>query len=141
MDVVQLEVLPGFQTTFWGYNGIVPGPTIVMQHGRKIEVRFVNNLPLKHPTLGYTPWTSVHLHGSPSLPQFDGYASDITYPGQYKDYHYPNNHEAATHWYHDHGVHHTAREHRTWAWPGMYHIHDDRGAVAAHPARATTTCR
>ncbi len=125
MDVVQLEVLPGFQTTWWGYGGTVPGPTIVMEHGRKSKVRFVNNLPLKHPTLGYTPWTSVHLHGSPSLPQYDGYANDITYPGQYKDYHYPNSHEATTHWYHDHGVHHTT-ENILMGLAGMYQIHDDR---------------
>ena len=125
MDVVQLEVLPGFQTTFWGYGGTVPGSTIVMEHGRKSKIRFVNNLPLKHPTLGYTPWTSVHLHGSPSLPQYDGYANDITYPGQYKDYLYPNSHEATTHWYHDHGVHHTT-ENILMGLAGMYQIHDDR---------------
>ncbi len=67
----------------------------------------------------------MHLHGSPSLPQYDGYANDLTFPGQYKDYHYPNTHDATTHWYHDHGVHHTAQN----VWMGMagqYHIHDDR---------------
>ncbi len=50
----------------------------------------------------------MHLHGSASLPQYDGYASDITNPGQYKDYRYPNWQNARTLWYHDHGVHHTA---------------------------------
>jgi spore coat protein A, manganese oxidase len=125
MRPVVLEVLPGFQTTFWGYGGEVPGPTFKIQQGRRTKVRFVNDLPLKHPTLKFTPWTSVHLHGSPSLPQFDGYANDLTFPGQYKDYHYPNTHHATTHWYHDHGVHHTAEN----VWMGMagqYHIHDDR---------------
>ena len=68
----------------------MPGPTIRVNQGRKVVVRHINKLPAVHPTLGYTPWTSVHLHGSASLPQYDGYASDITYPGQYKDYHYPN---------------------------------------------------
>ena len=125
MRVAQLEILPGFETTIWGYDGLVPGPTFMVPAGRKTKVRFVNELPLKHPVLGFTPWTSVHLHGSPSLPQFDGYASDITYPGQYKDYHYPNNHFATTHWYHDHGVHHTAEN--VWmGLAGQYHIHDDR---------------
>jgi hypothetical protein len=47
----------------------------------------------------------VHLHGSGSLPQYDGYASDLTPPGFYKDYHYPNFQPARTLWYHDHGVH------------------------------------
>ncbi len=50
----------------------------------------------------------MHLHGSASLPQYDGYASDITNPGQFKDYHYPNSQPARTLWYHDHGLHHTA---------------------------------
>ena len=125
MKVTQLEVLPGFQTTCWTYNGILPGATIMVEQNRKTKVRFLNELPLKHPTLGFTPWTSVHLHGSPSLPQFDGYASDITFPGQYKDYHYPNTHDATTHWYHDHGVHHTA-ENITMGLAGQYHVHDDR---------------
>ena len=91
MKPVQGDVLPGFKTPLWGYNGLVPGPTVHVQQGRKTVVRHVNTLPSQSPgRCGYTPWTSVHLHGSASLPQFDGYASDITYPGQYKDYHYPN---------------------------------------------------
>jgi len=119
------EILPGFQTTVWGYDGQVPGPTIKVRQGRKTKVRFVNELPLKHPTLGFTPWTSVHLHGSASLPQFDGYASDITFPGEYKDYHYPNFQPARTLWYHDHGVHHTA-ENVTMGQAGQYHLSDPR---------------
>ena len=102
------EILPGYQTPIWGYNGSFPGPTIQVEPGPQDVVRHINNLPPKHPVLKYTPWTSVHLHGSASLPQYDGYASDITLPGQYKDYHYPNVQQARTLWYHDHGVHHTA---------------------------------
>src|ERR687885_401311 len=68
----------------------------------------VNILPDRHPELGYQVWTSTHLHGSCSLPEYDGYASDTTKPGQFKDYHYPNIQDARTLWYHDHGVHITA---------------------------------
>ena len=93
----QLEILPGYRTAVWAYNGAsVTGPTIVVHQGRKAKVRFLNQLPLRHPTLKYTPWTSVHLHGSASLPSDDGYASDITYPGEYKDYRYPNFQHART---------------------------------------------
>jgi spore coat protein A, manganese oxidase len=123
MTAVQAEVIPGFQTTFFAYNGSVPGPTIKVERGRQVVVRHRNELPNVHPTLGYEPWTSVHLHGSASLPQFDGYASDITHPGQYKDYHYPNLQPARTLWYHDHGVFHTAEN----AYHGLvaqYHIVD-----------------
>lgn len=109
MEPAVVEILPGLQTPVWGYNGLVPGPTFQVARGRRAVVRQVNNLPAKHPVLGYTPWTSVHLHGSASLPQYDGYASDITNPGQWKDYVYPNRQPARTLWYHDHGIHHTAQ--------------------------------
>ncbi|MEA2229128.1 MAG: hypothetical protein QOF04_2758 [Solirubrobacteraceae bacterium] len=121
---VSAEILPGLRTDVWGYNGLVPGPTIVVPRDRPTVVRQRNQLPALHPTLRYTPWTSTHLHGSPSLPQYDGYASDITNPGQFKDYHYPNDHAATTLWYHDHGVHITAPN----AYMGLaafYIIHDD----------------
>ncbi|MEA2317897.1 MAG: hypothetical protein QOD44_2086 [Solirubrobacteraceae bacterium] len=119
-----VEILPGLQTEIWGYNGISPGPTIMARRDRPVVVRQRNRLPAVHPTLRYTPWTSCHLHGSPSLPQYDGYASDVTNPGQFKDYHYPNDHPASTLWYHDHGVHITASN----AYMGlaaMYLITDD----------------
>ena len=77
--------------------------------------------------------TSTHLHGSASLPQYDGYASDITIPGQMKRYFYPNCQEARTLWYHDHGVHHTVAERLQRASPAMYILHDERRAGAGHP--------
>jgi len=108
MTATKIEVIPGFQTTFFAYNGVVPGPTIKVDQGREVVVRHRNSLPNVHPTLGYKPWTSVHLHGNASLPEFDGYASDVTNPGQFKDYRFPNFQPARTIWYHDHGVDHTA---------------------------------
>jgi FtsP/CotA-like multicopper oxidase with cupredoxin domain len=117
------EILPGYQTRIWGYNGSFPGPTVDVQQGRPVVVRQINRLPQAHPTLGYTPFTSVHLHGSASLPQYDGYASDVTYPGQYKDYRWPNVQDARTLWYHDHGVHHTASN-VYMGLVGMYRMHD-----------------
>jgi len=115
MRATPIEVIPGFKTMFFGYGddastfgSTVPGPTIKATRGRRVVVRHINSLPKVHPTLGYEPWTAVHLHGSASRPQFDGYASDITRPGEYKDYQYPDVQPARTLWYHDHGVHHTA---------------------------------
>jgi FtsP/CotA-like multicopper oxidase with cupredoxin domain len=118
------EILPGFKTEVWTYNGCFPGPTINNYRGRPAVVRHVNALPAKHPRLGYDATTSVHLHGSDSLPQYDGYASDITWPGQYKDYHYPNDQDARTLWYHDHATHHTA-ENAYMGLAAMYILHDD----------------
>jgi spore coat protein A, manganese oxidase len=126
-DIVQrqfaAEILPGLETTCWGYNGLTPGPTIVCRQGQQVVMRQVNGLPASHPTLRYEVWTSTHLHGSASLPQYDGYASDITRPGQYKDYWFPNNQDARTMWYHDHGVHITATN-AQMGLAGMYIVHD-----------------
>jgi spore coat protein A, manganese oxidase len=117
------QILPGLHTDIWGYNGITPGPTIMATQGRAAVVRQINDLPEVHPSLRYNVWTSTHLHGSCSLPEYDGYASDITKPGQFKDYHYPNIQDARNLWYHDHGVHITA----TNAYMGLaanYILHD-----------------
>jgi spore coat protein A len=117
------EILPGVKTPLWGYNGSVPGPTIKARRGRPTVMRQINQLPAKHPTLGYVPWTSTHLHGMPSKPQYDGYAGDNSMPGQWKDYVYPNSCEARTLWYHDHGVHHTA-ENVYMGLAAQYHLTD-----------------
>ena len=93
---VRREILPGVKTTLFTYNGTAPGPTIRVHRNRPIVVRQINALPAKHPRLGYVPWTSTHLHGAPSLPQYDGYASDITLPRHYKDYFYDNVEPART---------------------------------------------
>ena len=124
LRAAQLEVLPGYQTMCFAYDGAVPGPVIRATKGQKVKVRYRNTLPRVHPTLGYEPWTSVHLHGSASLPQFDGYASDITRPGEFKDYEYPDFQNARTLWYHDHGVHHTA-ENAYYGLAAQYHLIDD----------------
>src|SRR3712207_7477056 len=56
------------------------------------------------------PYTTLfRSHGSASLPQYDGYASDVIEPGERKVYRYPNAQGARTLWYHDHGVHRTAK--------------------------------
>ena len=72
----------GIQTPIFGYNGVAPGPTILARRGTPLSVAVRNELPAKHPQWGYEAWTSGHLHGSASKPQYDGYASDITRPGR-----------------------------------------------------------
>lgn len=117
------EIIPGYQTRIWGYEGIFPGPTIVARRWRSAVVRQINLLPATHPTLGYAPSVSLHLHGSASMPQFDGYASDVTPRGFYKDYHYPNLQDGRTLWYHDHGAHQTAPNVYS-GLAGMYRLAD-----------------
>jgi spore coat protein A len=114
----------GLRTTVLGYNGAVPGPTIHVDRGTRAVLKVRNQLPPLHPRWAYRMDTSTHLHGSASLPQFDGYANDVTYPGYKKYYEFPNFQPARTLWYHDHAVHHTAQN----AYSGLaaqYHLHDE----------------
>ncbi len=101
--------VPGLDTTVAGYNGIFPGPTIRATQGTRIEVRIRNALPAVGLLQPARFDTVTHLHGSASLPQYDGYANDITVPGNVKNYHYPNFQTARTLWYHDHKHHITAQ--------------------------------
>ena len=117
------QILPRKTTNILGFNGIFPGPTIELEQGTRSMVHMRNQLPKNHPTLGHLLATSTHLHGSASLPQYDGYASDVTLPGFYKDYFYPNFQPARTLWYHDHGVHFTAQNVYS-GLAAMYIMHD-----------------
>jgi spore coat protein A len=105
----QARMLPGLSTTVAGYNGIFPGPTIRARQGTRIEVRIRNAFPARGLVQPGAFSTSTHLHGSASLPQYDGYANDITVTGFFKNYHYPNRQTARTLWYHDHKHHITAQ--------------------------------
>ncbi|KAK1980545.1 bilirubin oxidase [Colletotrichum cereale] len=100
--------------TLVGYDGISPGPTFQMERGEEAVVRFTNHAKMAN---------SVHLHGSPSRTPWDGWAEDITAPGEYKDYYYPNNQNARTLWYHDHAIDHTA-ENAYFGQAGAYILHD-----------------
>ncbi|KAK3503233.1 bilirubin oxidase precursor [Neurospora crassa] len=100
--------------TLWGYDGISPGPTFIVEKGTETVVRFINNARLAN---------SVHLHGSYSRAPFDGWAEDITPPGWYKDYYYPNSQSGRTLWYHDHAIDHTA-ENAYYGQAGAYILHD-----------------
>ncbi len=102
------------RTTVCGYAApgagpTVPGPLIKVDQGTRVRLRVANQLPPLHPTFGHQVVTSVHLHGSASLPQYDGFADDVSIPGRTKDYWYPNHQGPRTLWYHDHGAHQTAK--------------------------------
>ena len=119
----QAQFVPGLATTVAGYNGIFPGPTIRLNQGTRSEVRIRNALPangLLHPSAFRTV---SHLHGSASLPQYDGYANDFTAVGKVKNYQYPNWQPARTLWYHDHNMHLTAQNVYS-GLAGIYPLHD-----------------
>ena len=125
------------QTPLWAYTGPQGeiNPTIHVEKGHAVEIAHTNALPATHPIHGYESWTSVHLHGSASLPQYDGYASDVIKPGQRKVYRYPNQQGARTLWYHDHGVHRTAKNAYA-GLAGQYHMHDEMERASGIPTGA-----
>ena len=90
-------------TPIFGFNGIYPGPTITQTRGGDLTVvANKNSLPRGNPY-------STHLHGSPNQPFYDGHPEDLVPVGATKTYHYPNNEEARTLWYHDHAIDITAQ--------------------------------
>ncbi|HET8794792.1 MAG TPA: multicopper oxidase domain-containing protein, partial [Arthrobacter sp.] len=117
------QIVPGKPTRILGYEGVFPGPTIELDRGTRATVNMRNKLPKFHPQWGHLMASSTHLHGSASLPQYDGYANDLTPPGFCKEYHYPNSQAARTLWYHDHAVHVTAQNVYS-GLAGVYIMHD-----------------
>jgi FtsP/CotA-like multicopper oxidase with cupredoxin domain len=111
----EVEILNGYRTTIWGYQGISPGPTIKARQGRTTVVRFSNQLAVS---------TAVHLHGGITPPDSDGFPTDTIAPRESRVYTYPNDGRAATLWYHDHAMHHTGRN-IYMGLAGFYLLEDD----------------
>ena len=109
------EVLPGFQTPIYGYEGVYPGPLIRARKGREAVVRQKNTLPFE---------TNVHLHGGYVPAPHDGHPMDVIPAGKSFDYHYPNDQDAATLWYHDHAHGRTAHT-LYYGLVGMYIVQDE----------------
>ena len=115
------EIIPGFKTEIWGYNGIAPGSTIRQAANRRSQVRLINQLD--QDTNREEINAVVHLHGMPSRPEYDGYTTDLIPPNYYKDYIYPND-RFGTLWYHDHVMDLTWRN-VYMGMLGMYIVEDD----------------
>jgi FtsP/CotA-like multicopper oxidase with cupredoxin domain len=126
-----VRILDGMDTSIWGYDGIVPGPTIEARVGRSVSLHLRNalNVPIVN-----------HLHGGRTSTESDGYPTDLIMPvggfpaphmadplakitqGE-RDYIYTNEQRAATLWYHDHRMDFTAPQ--VWrGLAGMYILRD-----------------
>jgi spore coat protein A, manganese oxidase len=130
------EILPGYETTIWGYDGVFPGPTIEARRDREVVITQKNELPVP---------VATHLHGGVTPPESDGYPTDLIFPpdldhdeipGHHtagvvdgvshgeKEYRYPNEQSGATLWYHDHRMDFTGPQvYRGLA--GFYIVRDD----------------
>ena len=121
---VQVFPAPAPKTKMWTYNGTFPGPTIRRPSGQTTNVTFTNKLPKEAGS------TSVHHHGVHSAPKHDGHPHHFAIRrGESRTYKYKfmedgKPERAATHWYHDHRMDHTARN----VWMGLagMSILDDR---------------
>jgi spore coat protein A len=102
-------------TRVWGYEGVVPGPTIEVRRGQGITIEWANELPEKH----FLPVdhslhgahadqpevrTVVHVHGAKVPPESDGYPEAWYPPDHAAVHHYPNQQDATLLWYHDHAM-------------------------------------
>ncbi|HTW49047.1 MAG TPA: multicopper oxidase [Acidobacteriaceae bacterium] len=101
--------------TLWGYEGQYPGPIVEARQGQPIEMEWQNDLPRRHifpidPHIhGAMPpapavRTVPHLHGARTPSASDGLPEKWFTPGQSVLYHYPNEQQATTLWYHDHAL-------------------------------------
>lgn len=111
----------GSPTEVWGYGGVMPGPTVVVQKGTPFHIEHVNLLGTDYDLneIGI----STHHHGLHLPPAFDGHPradmvtdssfgvdpSGIIYPDGSFTYETSNDQEPGTHWYHDHKMHDTGR--------------------------------
>lgn len=131
-------------TRLWGYNGQYPAPTFEARRNRPIAVRWQNDLPSTH----FLPIdntihgaeatvpqvrTVVHLHGHKVMPDSDGYPEAWFTNGFRKTgpffetqvYHYPNEQQATTMWYHDHALGITRLNVYAGLGGGLYLLRDD----------------
>lgn len=96
-EPVEQEILQGLFIKGWGYNGSIPGPTILVEYGDYVNIRVINHLPEA---------TSVHWHGLDIPNRMDGVPdvepSPKIEPGAYFDYHFRITNPAGTHMYHTH---------------------------------------
>ena len=134
----EVQILPGYSTRIWGYNGTFPGPYIQARSGRQVVVNQHNQLPVPIVT---------HLHGGLTPPSDDGFPTDFVYPASLaamadpaqaaamagmpgmpsmhdplahvsavtRTYRFPMAQRAATLWYHDHRMDFTGAQ----VWKGL----------------------
>ena len=96
-----MQFATGLNTEVWAYNGVVPGPLIVLHEGDEFPVAFTNSLSQP---------SNIHWHGLPVPPQMDGNPMDVIQPGGSFTYAFrvlPGT--AGTYWFHPH-PHHLSHE-------------------------------
>lgn len=86
----------GHQVVAYGYNGSLPGPTLRLRPGDRLQVQLVNHLRAV---------TNLHVHGLHVSPEANGDNVFVAIePGQSFDFDYqlPTDHPPGVYWYHPH---------------------------------------
>ncbi|MFF9349713.1 O-aminophenol oxidase PhsA [Streptomyces sp. NPDC014734] len=152
-------------TLMWGYDGMVPGPTIEVRRGERIRIAWTNRVPRgsEYPVTavevgpvkpgelaphnrpgrdGVEPnadvaalpaWTVTHLHGAQTGGGNDGWADNAVGFGDAQLSEYPNDHQAAHWWYHDHAMNIT-RWNVYAGLVGTYLVRDDEEDALGLPS-------
>jgi len=96
VEDVSFEIFPGKTISqAWGFNGLIPGPTIRVTEGDRIRIIFTNNTDNEH---------TLHVHGQPKPLEMDGipYVSQPPLKkGETFTYEFTVR-KSGTHWYHCH---------------------------------------
>jgi FtsP/CotA-like multicopper oxidase with cupredoxin domain len=98
----------------WGYNAMLPGPTLRARVGERARIDVLNQLSEE---------TTVHWHGMVVPASMDGHPADATPPGARYGFDYPIVQRAAMNWYHPHPHGRTGRQ----VWRGLagaFIVHD-----------------
>jgi FtsP/CotA-like multicopper oxidase with cupredoxin domain len=143
----------------WTYAGSLPGPTIEVSRGQRVQVEWINALPGDEPypitavtapdgtqnepgrsgreanstVTTLPPWTVVHLHGGRTAAVSDGWTENATLSGQSTTSDYTNDQQATLLWYHDHAMGIT-RFNVYAGLAGLYIIRDSEEAALHLPA-------
>jgi len=149
-------------TQMWGYDGVVPGPTIEVRRGQRVRIAWTNRIPegSEYPVTavevqragtttvpgreGVEPnkdvaalpaWSVTHLHGAQTGGGNDGWADNAVGFGDAQLSEYPNDHQAVQWWYHDHAMNITRWNVMTGLY-GTYLIRDDEEDALGLPSGA-----
>src|SRR5437588_10881204 len=143
----------------WTYEGSLPGPTIEVCGGQRVQVEWINAIPEDEPypitavtapdgsqnepgrsgrpanqtVATLPPWTVVHLHGGRTAAVSDGWTENATLSGQSTTSDYTNDQQATLLWYHDHAMGIT-RFNVYAGLAGLYIIRDAEEEVLRLPA-------
>ncbi|MFJ2095536.1 multicopper oxidase family protein [Streptomyces sp. NPDC087901] len=155
LKAAEVEILPGYRTRIWGYEGTFPGPCLEARSGVPMVVSQTNQLTVPVVT---------HLHGGLTPPSDDGFPTDLVYPASLADmadpakaaampgmpgmpamndplahtsavertYTFPMRQRAATLWYHDYRMDFTGAQ----VWKGLFGlcvVRDDEEAKLPLP--------